>query len=303
MAQYLTVVYESTDECMCACPFCEGKASLGFNDVKGLWICFKCGEKGSAKTLVEKLEGKYTEPEVDLVEISDELRLLERDVQQVQSSLPEAYLRRFHQPGRVHQIWRDRGFEVSVSDRWELGYDFLTGRLAIPFRDPFTGRLAGVIFRATDGSLPRYQYPRGFARRSSLYGSWFGVDSEIKHAVLVEGPTDTVNVGRAATDSRSLLPLGQYGSSISAGQVRLLHRLGITSATLFYDYDRAGLHAAEQAQEAAGSTLLLDKVVWDKKRYCWHSKEECRCLRIHQPDPGSLRVKEIRQMLERTIET
>lgn len=287
---------------MCTCPFCEGKSSLGFNDVKGLWICFKCGEKGSAKTLVEKLEGRYTEPEVELSEISSELRLLERDVQQVQSHLPEAYLRRFHQAGRVHQLWRDRGFEVAVSDRWELGYDFLTGRLSIPFRDPFTGRLAGVIFRATDGSIPRYQYPRGFARRSSLYGSWFVDASDSRHGILLEGPTDAINVGRADTDSRRVLPLGQYGSSTSTGQVRLLHRLGITSATLFFDYDRAGLHATEQAQEVAGPSLLLDKVVWNKKKYCWRRKDECRCLRIHQPDPGSLGVKEIQRMLERTKE-
>lgn len=280
---------------MCTCPFCEGKASLGFNDVKGLWICFKCGEKGSARTLVEKLEGRYTEPEVELSALSDELRLLERDVQQVQSHLPEAYLRRFHQPGRIHPLWRKRGFDEDVVDRWELGYDFLTGRLAIPFRDPFTGRLSGIIFRATDGSVPRYQYPKGFARSRALYGSWKAGNVQTSHAVLVEGSTDTHSVSRVAE-----LPLGQYGSSTSAGQVQLLHRLGITSVTLFFDYDPAGIQATEKAELALADGFLVDKVVWDKKKYCWRRRDLCRCPRFHQPDPGGLRVPEITRMLERT---
>lgn len=323
MEQHLTVVHQSTEECMCTCPFCEGKASLGFNDVKGVWICFRCGEKGTAKSLVEKLQGVYTEPEVALEALSRELRSLERDVQSGQKSLPESYLRRFHQPGRVHPLWRERGFNRAACDRWELGYDFLTARLALPFRDPFTRELTGVIFRATDGSIPRYQYPKGFSRSSSLYGSWLVGAGPAHHVQLVEGPTDAIRVDQAGG-----LPASQYGSSLSLGQVRLLHRLGITSATFFFDYDRAGLAAVRKAEKVA-TEFVLDKVVWDNEKYCWHRyvcgcasktaspakykihtyeiskcdrRKSCRCGRIHEPDPGGLELKEIDGMLGRTVE-
>lgn len=313
MEQHLTVVFEGVTECMCTCPFCEGKSSLGFNDVKGLWICFKCGEKGTAKTLVEMLEGVYTEPEVELDEISAELRSLERDVQSVQKSLPEPYLRRFSQPGRVHELWRARGFDSAVCDRWELGYDFLTGRLTLPFRDPFTGALAGVFYRSTDGEGPRYQYPKGFARSSSLYGSWLLSDNGSRGVVLVEGPTDAINVSRCEESS-----VAEYGSSIAQGQVQLLHRLGVKAVTLFFDYDRAGLAATGKAERLA-SEFHVEKVTWNRDKYCWHRivcgcrnncdnhdlsrcirKTRCACKREHEPDPGMLSVKETAKMLERT---
>lgn len=307
---------------MCSCPFCGGKASLGFNDAKGVWICFRCGEKGTAKSLVQKLEGVYTEPEVALEELSRELRSLERDVQSSQRALPESYLRRFHQPGRVHTLWRERGFDSATCDRWELGYDFLTARLALPFRDPFTGSIAGVIFRATDGSIPRYQYPKGFSRSSSLYGSWLVRSSSSHHVQLVEGPTDAIRVDQAGG-----LPASQYGSALSLGQVRLLHRLSVTSATFFFDYDWAGLQAVRKA-EANAKEFVLDKVVWDNSKYCWHrrvcgchksihslirdkkviykmeicpDRRKCGCGRIHEPDPGGLDLKEIDYMLGRTV--
>jgi DNA primase len=314
MEQHLTVVHESAQECMCACPFCGGKSSLGFNDEKGLWICFKCGEKGSAQTLVEKLDGIYTEPEVELGRLSAELRSLEFDVQQSQSRLPDSYLLRFRQAGRVHEHWRSRGFDADVCSRWELGYDFLTDRMSLPFRDPFTGGLGGIIFRALSGEGPRYQYPKGFARRESLYGSWFLPDVADRHVVLAEGPTDAIRISQ-----RGVSAVAQYGSSIAAGQIRLLHRLGIQVITPFYDYDRAGLSAVRQAQELLGGFFLLEHVAWDREKYCWHRKvcecsnrqhqilnwgmcphkRLCTCRRIHEPDPGGLSLKEIDRMLGR----
>lgn len=314
MQQNLNVVYESAAECMCSCPFCGGNTSLGFNDMKGLWICFRCGEKGTAKTLVEALQGVYTEPEVELDEISAELRSLERDVQSVQKYLPESYLRRFSPQGRVHQLWRDRGFGDATCLRWELGYDFLTNRLTVPFRDPFTGRLAGVFYRTIEGDGPRYQYPRGFARSSSLYGSWFIANGTSQQCVLGEGPTDAISISRVSDDAASV-----YGSSVTQGQIRLLHRLGIKTVVLFFDYDRAGIRATRKA-EALAAELAVEKVVWNKEKYCWHRfvcgcgscdplelsvcrkriRKKCRCGRIHEPDPGILRVKEISKMLGRT---
>jgi Toprim-like len=315
MREHLRVVVPGPENSMCLCPFCGGRQSLSFNDVKGLWLCFKCGEKGTAETLVKKLGGTYRDPEYSLALLSDQLRLLDADVPDVRRCLPESYLQRFHLPGRVYRYWRERGFGADVCQRWELGMDALSGRYTLPFRDPFSGRLGGVIFRLPPGEPgPRYQYPRGFDRRNSLYGSWHLVPTQSRTVSLVEGPTDCISVDRAGVPVAA-----QYGSSLSGGQVHLLHRLGIASVVLFYDYDWAGIKATRTAQQALAD-FQVRKVSWDTEKYCWHRLvcrcrfkhtagqlgqctvvKKCSCGRIHEPDPGSLGMEEILDMEERAI--
>lgn len=328
MLQNLNVVAEGVEENACECPFCGGNSSLQFNDAKGLWLCFKCGEKGTAKTLVEMLHGTYREPEVELAQISDELRSLGTDPHQSPRVLHDGYLLRYRSGNGPHRLWLDRGFDKAACDRWELGWDALAEALTLPYRDPSSGHLAGIIFRRTsDESGPRYKFPAGFARSSSLYGSWLlgsggvgsGHDPDVP-VLLAEGPTDAVRISQ--TGARAV---SQYGSSISAGQIRLLHRLGVRRIVLFYDYDRAGLRATEKGQHLA-EEFLVERMVWDREKYCWHSwvcgcgtrskdtwiehtsntkaclkSRECRCGRIHEPDPCSLGLKEIKEMTERTV--
>lgn len=325
MLQHLDVVVEGVEENQCECPFCGGEKSLGFNDVKGLWNCFKCGEGGGAKMLVELLEGNYREPDVDLEQVSAQLRSLKSDPSEPPRVLHDGYLLRYRGHHGAHKLWRARGFDESVCERFELGYDPLAEALTLPYRDPATGQLSGIIFRSTapvvDGS--RYKFPAGFARNRSLYGSWL-VDrpssDKSSALVLAEGPTDAVR-----TDQAGHPAVAQYGSSIGAGQIRLLHRLEVRNLVLFYDYDRAGLRATEKSLLLA-EEFFVEKVRWDRQVYCWHSKvcgcrraskdtwlehtaspalcfrmRECRCGRIHEPDPCSLDLKEIDRMLGKTV--
>lgn len=329
MEQHLTVVSESVDECACECPFCRGSSSLYFNDEKGAWICFKCGEKGSAKSLVEMLAGTYTEPEVALEQISDQLRSLVSNVDDTVRPIHEAHLRRFRQPGRPHELWTARGFDEAACDRWELGYDFLGDALTLPYRDPATGHASGIIRRLVEpGDGPRYQFPSGFARNRNLYGSWILSEDTLageRHAddpvVLAEGPTDAVRVDQL----REHAAVSQYGSSISAGQIRLLHRLDVRRIVLFYDYDRAGLSATEKGSRLA-EEFEVATVYWDREKFCWHTKvcgcprtskdeflehtanlgrcpfpRKCKCGRIHEPDPGSLDLEIIHNMLDKAV--
>lgn len=328
--QHLTIVSEYGDECVASCPFCSGSATLYFNDVKGVWVCFKCGEKGTSKSLVEMLDGTYTEPEIELAQISDQLRSLGSDVQHLVRPLSDSYLRRFRQPGRPHELWTVRGFDEATCDRWELGYDFLGDALTLPYRDPATGQAAGIIRRLVNpGNGPRYQFLPGFARNRSLYGSWLlstdtvaGKRTANEKVVLAEGPTDAVRVDQSGKCSA----VAQYGSSISAGQIRLLHRLDVRKLVLFYDYDRAGLTATEKGSRLA-EEFEVDKVVWDREKYCWHTRvcgcsrnskddwlehtanlvncpspRKCKCGRVHEPDPGSLDLKTISNMLNKAVQ-
>lgn len=329
---HLDVGQEHQDEVQASCPWCGGNSTLWFNDVKGLWHCFKCGEGGNAKDLVDKLEGTYREPEIELEQISAELRSIGRDTHDAPRVLSEAYLRQFRKRGSVHELWAARGFDAAACDRWELGYDFLGDVLTLPYRHPFTGHVEGIIYRRTDaGDGPRYKFPTGFARRSSLYGSWLLVPGgpEASHnsgppgeVFIAEGPTDAVRVSQGGMEA-----VAQYGSSISAGQVRLLHRLDIRRLVLFFDYDRAGIRATEKGSRLA-EEFEIETVVWDRQKYCWHSKvcgcneahrskdtwlehtadsrkctryRDCRCGRIHEPDPCSLKIKEIENMARKKV--
>jgi len=330
MHDHLEVLQDGFEECMCVCPFCFGR-SLQFNVSKGVWICFKCGESGSAKKLVEMLQGTYMEPEADFLEISRDLRALAAESYEAPQLLPESMLLRYrHRTQEPHRLWLARGFDKAVCDLWELGFDPLAdngGALTLPYRNPATGHLDGIIFRNVNPApdQPRYRFPKGFPRSRSIYGSWL-VDHMLSDAfptfTVTEGPTDAIRVSQAGFMSGA-----QYGSSISAGQIRLLHRMGVHDLVLFYDYDRAGLRATEKGTHLA-EEFNVSKVLWDKDKYCWHgtvcgchfgqkhkdiwiahtsngncpSMRKCKCGRVHEPDPCSLELEEIRIMHEGAVE-
>lgn len=331
--QYLNVVSESGNELSCECPFCGAGTALYFNDVKGAWVCFKCGEKGTAQALVKMLNGTYAEPEYELEHISDQLRSLGEygdRRRELLRPITDGFLRRFRKPGDCHERWAARGFDSTVCDRWELGYDFLSNALTLPYRDPTTRQASGIIRRQINpGDGPRYLFPTGFNRRSSLYGSWLlaierdsGKRDPTEPVIVSEGPTDAIRADQASEFNA----VAQYGSSTSAGQIRLLHRLGVQRLILFYDYDRAGLSATNKGEELA-SEFMVEKVRWNREIYCWHRKvcgcsrnskdawrehtrnisncpnvRSCRCGRIHEPDPCSLEILAIQQMIRERVE-
>ena len=322
--KWLDPVIRSSDEWMCSCPFCKGENNLQFNISSGLWLCFRCKEKGTAKSLVTKLGGSFTNPAVGIEHIQKKLDDVKTSLREKNESvkpewLPESYLARFG--GRPHEHWTgknkgDRNLTSRTIREWDLGFDPLGPRLGrtrtgpgvtIPYRD-LDGNLLGVIFRRLGDGFPRYLYPQGFDRTGSLFGSWKlgeGDDdfSSKRHTVcLVEGSTDTLRIRQLGIPA-----LGQYGSSLHVNQVRLLRRLNVKEVILFYDYDVAGRHATEQAAEILNG-FSIRSVKWNKDLYCWHKKlcgceknhhpmdiahcpkfkrKSCRCGRIHDVDPGN----------------
>lgn len=310
----LKIVLHGSPELMAECPFCQGAASLQFNTEKGLWLCFKCDKRGSAESLAKQLGRSYQSPEFLLEDLEDALVSLETP--RTDSSpkvMPERMLARYG--GRPHEYWTEkRRYTEDTIRRFQLGYDPLSDRLTIPYRNP-DGGLLGVIQRRLDNEFPRYLYPRGFDRKGSLFGSWLCDErKDAKSAVLVEGSTDAIGIHQCGYPG-----LAQFGSSLNPRQVRLLHRLDITDVTLFYDYDAAGLKAFYQAPTVLEG-FSIRRVLYNSDRYCWHEylcncpedhkplnmgncqrKVKCPCRRKHHPDPGSLREKEIRHMLENSV--
>jgi DNA primase len=310
--RYLTPVIKGSEEYMCVCPFCDGRSSLQFNIDSGLWVCFRCDSKGNAKTLVRKLGGVYADPVISVEAIRkhvDRLRLLRKKENREQRVFDDSILRRFSFP---NDYWSTvRGFSDSTIARWNLGYDPIKDRHIIPYRNP-AGQLLGVIQRLGDEETERanirYIYPESFDRKGSLFGSWQIVG--LKKVALVEGATDTI-----ALDDANRPSGGQFGSSISSAQARLLHRLGVREVVLFYDYDEAGLKATEKSREVLKG-FILRSVQWDTSKYCWHEKlcgcgqhtwrdiancqqkRKCKCGRRHGMDPNALKKKERKEMFD-----
>jgi DNA primase len=305
---YLDPKVRGQEEFMCVCPFCAGGTSLQFNIESGLWVCFRCDAKGNAKALVKKLGGVYSDPVISAEHIRarlDRLRMRNKKAGKGDTVLEERTLARYAFPD---DYWTDvRGFSEETIERWGLGYDPLSDRHTIPYRNPH-GELLGVIQRLPGVNVfPRYIYPENFDRKGSLFGSW---RIEGHKCALVEGSTDAIaldDVGRPA--------VAQFGSSVSRDQVKLLHTLDVRELVLFYDYDEAGQKAEEKARMYIDG-IVLRSAVYDPAKYCWHKKlcgcgehtwrtigkcerkVLCKCRRKHEMDPNSLGKKERKRMYD-----
>lgn len=306
--RYLNVKIRGSSEFMTACPFCSGDSSLQFNIDKGLWVCFRCDERGTAKRLVRRLGGIYSDPAISVEAIYQQLdRLKAKQKVKQQRVYPESYLARFNFPD---EYWSEvRGFSDKTIREWNLGYDPLKDRHTIPYRSP-DGDLLGVIQRLKGDVFPRYIYDEGFDRQGSLFGSWKITQRKI---AVVEGSTDVLACFESGFESAA-----QYGSSITRKQIRLLHRLGVKELVLFYDYDEAGRKAEEKTRQLAKG-FVLRSVIYDEDKYCWHKKlcgcsehtwrtigkcqkkRLCKCGRKHEMDPGSLGRKERKRMFQEAV--
>lgn len=276
--KYLDITLRSGDEYMARCwKHDDRSASLQFNVKNGLWICFSCGNKGNAKTLLREFGGTYREPEVDVADIYAKLDALEAIAgPQTPPTLPEATLRQYQFPT---DYWDGRGLSKQVQDVFDLGYNPMDDEAIIPVRN-MNGGLIGVIRRrlAMDDG-PKYLYYKGFPRKTSLFASWLVAKSSTDHVAITEGSLDAVAVWQAGVPA-----VAQYGSSLSREQVVLLRRMGITRVTLFYDHDKAG-------QEAVWSAIPLLR---DFLIYVVSYPDT-----PHKLDPGDLATSQIAKMVAR----
>lgn len=229
------VTLRSGDEYMVRCPKHEDRsASLQVNVTKGLFVCFSCGWKGSIRTLLGNI--KEPEPEItEVLAILDAVDTAANAPRRVRT-LPEATLRRYNFPT---DYWAGRGFTEQTVAQWDLGYDAIDDDAIIPIRNQHGDLISITRRRLHRDSGPKYLYQKGFQRSTNLFGSWKVGGGTV---AITEGPLDAVMVWQAGIQA-----VAQYGSSISAHQVNLLHQMGVTRAVLFYDNDKAGQSATEQA--------------------------------------------------------
>lgn len=275
--KYLDVTIRSGDEYMAKCfVHDDSSASLQFNVKNGLWICFACGAKGNAKSLIGHFGGTYRDPEVDIADIYAKLALIDKESKThlSDSKVSESMLKRYTFPT---EYWASRGFTTASISAFDLGYDPIENEAIIPIRN-VDGVLNGFIRRRLENDYgPRYMYPKGFPRKKSLFASWMVSRKQTDTVVITEGSLDAIKVWQAGYPA-----VAQYGSSLSLEQVVLLRRLGIAKVVLFFDNDKAGHKATETAMP-----LLRDFLTY-----------QIRYRRSDFTDPGAMDEETIKARID-----
>lgn len=205
--------------------------SASINVDKKVWYCYSCGEGGHLSGI---LSGRLADERVENLLEDLEKKLAESE----QKTYSEQWLDQFDALG-VHPYWTGRGLTEEVCRKFRLGYDFATGRVTYPLRDP-VGNVLGVVMRATDGSQPKYRYPKGVKISETMFG-YYLVRQGVRDVVLVEGALDAIAMWDIGAHS-----VAQMGSSLSVKQIALLRSLGLRTLTVAYDQDMAGRKALER---------------------------------------------------------
>lgn len=242
------------------CPLCgDGKRRLYINPKNGLWICFKCGAKGSFPKFVYKLakddpslnplewlaESVY-EPIVPDTAPPVVLDPLKAD----ECPLPEDFQFMWETPTL------DGPFAIVNADYVAMkneAFNYLSGRGVNPLdirygfgyctRGKYAGRVivpvtaingvrVGWIARDISGKSPvKVLTPSGSKIKNHVFGLGHALEDGHRHIVLVEGVFDALRHGTAFC---ALL-----GKMISAGQMSQLvrNRDKIDRITVFLDAD------------------------------------------------------------------
>lgn len=247
---------------VCECPFC-GRPKLYLNaeeghDNEGLWVCYRCDERGNAVKLVMELDGvtrfeakiivKGIRDARPLSTVEDFLRRREaasepREPEPAPLVLPEGFEPVYggSRPG-IHPYLTRRGISPKLAGAYGLGF-CATGRyrdrILIPAYDE---RMTLLTYqcRSVVGAEPKYlaaDVPRG----RYLLGLHRIVGE--KRVALVEGPFDVLGCARAGVPAVAVL-----GKVITDAHRLALIALGVSEVVAMFDPE-AETSAARQARE------------------------------------------------------
>jgi len=258
------------DEVISTCPWCDKPGHLSVNVSTGLWVCFRCGERGSFAKLIAEVEGitvgqahalmmrqtvSFHKPREAAPEgLSERLKSLCGVPESPQT--PEGMLTPL--PPDFVPVWTlesgysmpeyllQRGVTRKAARHWGLGYctrGRYADRIVMPFACPngssFTAR-AAVEMRG-----PRYLNPENAQHRHMIYG-W---KCAVVHPALalVEGPFDVIKMWQHGISAMGLL-----GKALHREQLRLLCRLPAATRIVLMLDPEARPGAFEAAAKLSG---------------------------------------------------
>lgn len=255
----------SGDELHGSCPFGYHEdihPSWGINLNSGLYHCFSCNEDGNLLNLVMRLK------DLDFIEAqaylegqmpgSDDLSELQQRIERLTDENGTIYyddsiLSTYLNIGDVFTNYRNIPFYIY--ERYEVKYDPLTKRIAIPIRDRF-GRLRAVVGRSIETEEPKYKpiFPESGARfKDILYGEW-EMPAPTRTGgslIIVEGYWGVYRLNLLGVQNVAAL----MGTSLSEEQQRKL--LLYDNVCLFLDPDEAGRKATEEITKRLSGQVLV----------------------------------------------
>ena len=237
----------SGTELVLDCPICEASNKLYVNEKSGLWICYRCGEKGNATKLVSHVEGiSFREARRFVLRGSmdrpsrtvDEIRNMDtepiRDSRKPVVSLPSEFIPIFERGSNVWRVptyLKSRGISPTVAASFGLGFckaGRYAGRLILPAN--VFGQLRTFQGRSMGDFEPKYLGPSGDKKGSALFGldEAFGAEE----VLIVEGPLDVVSLA-----GKGYTAIGLMGKVATMSQATLLKRAGVRRAVVMLDGD------------------------------------------------------------------
>lgn len=228
---------------------------MQFNVRTGLYICWSCGAKGNIVKLQKHLGVMGIDNTPDLDDLRKKIQELTNPTEA--PTLSEHTLQRYKFPTDYWTV--KRRFSDDAIRLFQLGYDPLEDHAIIPVRN-FNSELISVIRRDLDPkAFIRYRNGKKFPRKSTLFGAWLVAKYPTDTVVVCEGPLDAISVWSAGIPA-----VAQFGSSMSDEQRMILMQLGVTKVVLFYDNDRSGRGATQQAYELLRGEFLVHRVMYRK---------------------------------------
>ena len=213
-------------EVVADCPRCSGKAKLWANSRSGLWICYRCGENGSAVDLVMfvdnlsrsnafKLVKEGATQDGESLEGMRAERVLQREKISRKAQLPPEFTPihdRSKNEWNIPLYMKKRGILPTTAAAYRLGFclsgDY-AGRLIFPAH--VQGEVVTFQGRSRGGEEPKYRGPAIGGGKKPLYG--LDEATGAREVLVVEGPTDVVSAAQ-----KGFPAVGLLGKTITESQ-------------------------------------------------------------------------------------
>jgi DNA primase len=294
--QHLKIQARQGAEYSVCCPVHnERNASMRFNIEKGVAYCHGCGVRATAAQLAHKIGVPFAfdTRESAMTILRSKLAGLTATPEDEQPRIwPEHALDRYKRLPTPY--WTEtRGLTPATIETFDLGWDPMEDHAIIPIRNKH-GEILGVTRRDLTSSKRSYKDPKGFVKGDNLFASWLLPFSTEHYVALMEGPLDAAKGWQAGHPS-----VAQYGSKLTANQIKLLREFGITTVVCCYDNDQAGEDAFEYAcgkrvvlRDGRAHTLYIPEN--DLRRFFIVKKVE---YTVSVKDPGEMTDADLSSMI------
>lgn len=264
-----------------SCPFPghshgDSNPSSSMQEGTTLVHCFSCGFSGNAITFLSELEGisplksrrfirerfgdGFREPETTFWnEVEASLGSGETPIKNIRRNiiLDEEEADRRHsnwlfssngESFESHKYFTGRGFSAETIDKFKIGYDIISDRIAIPIRDPH-GNLIGFKGRSSrEEMLPRYKILGGVEYGFEPYEANRALfNSDKVHdnlpVIVCEGELNALKIHQYGFQNA----VGISGKILSSWQASLITSM-TSYVTLIFDEDYDALKAAEKLE-------------------------------------------------------